>query len=40
MRRAEVRILEGEGHGLMARAGVMGAILSEIAKENEGNDMA
>jgi pimeloyl-ACP methyl ester carboxylesterase len=35
MRRCEVRILEGEGHGLMASAGVMGGILTEIAKEWE-----
>jgi pimeloyl-ACP methyl ester carboxylesterase len=35
MRRCEVRILEGEGHGLMASAGVMGNILMEIAKEWE-----
>ena len=33
MRRCELRILEGEGHGLMASASVMGAILGEIAKE-------
>jgi pimeloyl-ACP methyl ester carboxylesterase len=35
MRRCEVRILEGEGHGLMASAGVMGGVLMEIAKEWE-----
>ena len=35
MRRCEVRILEGEGHGLMANAAVMGAVLGEIAKEWE-----
>ncbi|KAJ5185977.1 hypothetical protein N7491_006152 [Penicillium cf. griseofulvum] len=35
MRRCEVRILEGEGHGLMASAGVMGGVLTEIAKEWE-----
>ncbi|KAJ5684781.1 uncharacterized protein N7477_001126 [Penicillium maclennaniae] len=35
MRRCEVRILEGEGHGLMASAGVMGSVLTEIAKEWE-----
>ena len=35
MRRCEVRILEGEGHGLMAVAGVMGRILTEIATEWE-----
>ncbi|TDZ39261.1 hypothetical protein C8035_v006279 [Colletotrichum spinosum] len=33
MRRCEVRVLEGEGHGLMASAGVMGAVLMEISKE-------
>jgi hypothetical protein len=33
MRRCEVRILEGEGHGLMASASVMGGVLMEIAKE-------
>lgn len=35
MRRCEVRILEGEGHGLMASASVMGSVLTEIAKEWE-----
>jgi pimeloyl-ACP methyl ester carboxylesterase len=35
MRRCEVRILEGEGHGLMASAGVMGGVLTEIAREWE-----
>lgn len=33
MRRCEVRILEGEGHGLMASATVMGSVLMEISKE-------
>ncbi|KAM0286411.1 hypothetical protein ACHAQH_000837 [Verticillium albo-atrum] len=33
MRRCEVRVLEGEGHGLMASAGVMGSVLMEISKE-------
>ena len=33
MRRCEVRVLEGEGHGLMASAGVMGGVLMEIARE-------
>jgi len=33
MRRCEVRILVGEGHGLMANAGVMGGVLMEVAKE-------
>lgn len=35
MRRCEVRILDGEGHGLMAVPGVMGDILTEVAKEWE-----
>jgi pimeloyl-ACP methyl ester carboxylesterase len=35
MRRCEVRILEGEGHGLMASAAVMGGVLTEIAREWE-----
>ncbi|OQE17197.1 hypothetical protein PENSTE_c021G00119 [Penicillium steckii] len=35
MRRCEVRVLEGEGHGLMASASVMGSVLTEIAKEWE-----
>lgn len=35
MRRCEVRILVGEGHGLMANAGVMGGVLMEVAKEWE-----
>ncbi|KAF2143603.1 uncharacterized protein K452DRAFT_267809 [Aplosporella prunicola CBS 121167] len=35
MRRCEVRILEGEGHGLMASAVVMGNVLTEVAKEWE-----
>lgn len=35
MRRCEVRILEGEGHGLMASASVMGSVLTEISKEWE-----
>ncbi|KAF9887455.1 hypothetical protein FE257_010172 [Aspergillus nanangensis] len=35
MRRCEVRVLEGEGHGLMASAAVMGNVLTEIAKEWE-----
>jgi pimeloyl-ACP methyl ester carboxylesterase len=33
MRRCEVRVLPGEGHGLMARGAVMGAVLMEIARE-------
>ena len=33
MRRCEVRVLEGEGHGLMASAGVMGNVLTEMAQE-------
>jgi pimeloyl-ACP methyl ester carboxylesterase len=35
MRRCEVRVLEGEGHGLMASAAVMGGVLVEIAREWE-----
>ncbi|PSS05166.1 hypothetical protein BD289DRAFT_1419 [Coniella lustricola] len=35
MRRCEVRVLEGEGHGLMASAMVMGTVLMEISKEWE-----
>jgi hypothetical protein len=35
MRRCEVRILEGEGHGLMASAQVMGGVLMEVAGEWE-----
>ncbi|KAL8903970.1 MAG: hypothetical protein Q9207_003585 [Kuettlingeria erythrocarpa] len=35
MRRCEVRELEGEGHGLMASAAVMGNVLMEMAKEWE-----
>ncbi|KAL8908245.1 MAG: hypothetical protein Q9171_005525 [Xanthocarpia ochracea] len=35
MRRCEVRVLEGEGHGLMASAIVMSNVLMEIAKEWE-----
>ncbi|KAL2107718.1 hypothetical protein VUR80DRAFT_4853 [Thermomyces stellatus] len=35
MRRCEVRVLEGEGHGLMASAAVMGGVLMEISKEWE-----
>lgn len=35
MRKCEVRILEGEGHGLMASAMVMGNVLTEIGKEWE-----
>ncbi|MCJ1475624.1 hypothetical protein MMC13_004287 [Lambiella insularis] len=35
MRRCEVRVLDGEGHGLMASAAVMGSVLTEIAKEWE-----
>lgn len=33
MRRCEVRVLDGEGHGLMASAAVMGNILMEISRE-------
>lgn len=35
MRRCEVRVLESEGHGLMASAGVMGSVLMEMAREWE-----
>ncbi|RDA94093.1 hypothetical protein CP533_5268 [Ophiocordyceps camponoti-saundersi (nom. inval.)] len=35
MRRCEVRVLEGEGHGLMASAQVMGSVLMEMSKEWE-----
>ncbi|KAI0161158.1 alpha/beta-hydrolase [Hypoxylon sp. FL1284] len=35
MRKCEVRVLEGEGHGLMASAAVMGSVLMEISKEWE-----
>ena len=35
MRKCEVRTLEGEGHGLMASAGVMGSVLMEMANEWE-----
>ena len=35
MRRCEVRVLEGEGHGLMASPGVMGNVLMEMAREWE-----
>ncbi|TVY50078.1 hypothetical protein LOCC1_G000080 [Lachnellula occidentalis] len=33
MKKCEVRVLEGEGHGLMASATVMGGVLMEIARE-------
>ena len=35
MRKCEVRVLEGEGHGLMASAAVMGNVLMEMAREWE-----
>lgn len=35
MRRCEVRVLKGEGHGLMASAIVMSNVLTEISKEWE-----
>ncbi|KAK5104251.1 hypothetical protein LTS08_002138 [Lithohypha guttulata] len=35
MKRCELRVLEGEGHGLMASATVMTNVLSEIGKEWE-----
>lgn len=31
----EVRVLEGEGHGLMASAAVMGSVLTEMGREVE-----
>ncbi|EWC48956.1 hypothetical protein DRE_00261 [Drechslerella stenobrocha 248] len=33
MRRCEVKVLPGEGHGLMASASVMGGVLTDIASE-------
>jgi pimeloyl-ACP methyl ester carboxylesterase len=33
MRKCEVRVLEGEGHGLMASAAVMGSVLEEMGRE-------
>lgn len=35
MKKCEVRVLEGQGHGLMASAAVMGGVLMEIAREWE-----
>ena len=35
MRQCEVRVLNGEGHGLMASGVVMGSVLMEMAKEWE-----
>lgn len=35
MKKCEVRVLEGEGHGLMASAAVMSSVLVEISKEWE-----
>ncbi len=35
MRKCDVRVLEGEGHGLMANAVVMGNVLTEMAREWE-----
>ena len=35
MKKCEVRVLEGEGHGLMASASVMGSVLMEISREWE-----
>lgn len=35
MKRCEVRVLEGEGHGLMASAQVMGNVLMEVSREWE-----
>lgn len=36
MKDVELRVIEGEGHGLMSVPGVMGAVLSEMAGELEG----
>jgi pimeloyl-ACP methyl ester carboxylesterase len=33
MRRCEVRVLDGQGHGLMAIPSVMGAVLEEVGRE-------
>ena len=33
MKRCELRVLEDEGHSLMASASVMSSVLSEIARE-------
>ena len=35
MKRCEVRVLDGEGHGLMASASVMSNVLTEMAREWE-----
>ena len=35
MQKCELRVLEGEGHGLMASAGVMAGVLGEVSKEAE-----
>lgn len=35
MRKCEVRVLDGEGHGLMASAAVMGSVMVEMAREWE-----
>ncbi|EXJ86219.1 hypothetical protein A1O1_06589 [Capronia coronata CBS 617.96] len=35
MKRCELRVLDGEGHGLMASASAMASVLGEIAKEWE-----
>ena len=35
MRKCEVRVLDGEGHGLMASAAVMGNVMMEMAREWE-----
>jgi hypothetical protein len=40
MRRCEVRVLEGEGHGLMANAGVMGSVLADMSSEWEDWELA
>ena len=35
MRRCEMRVLEGEGHGLMASASVVAGVLEEMGREWE-----
>ena len=35
MQKCELRVLEGEGHSLMANAGVMAAVLGELSKESD-----
>ena len=38
LQKAEVRVLEGEGHGLMANAGVMASVLAEVSREADFGD--